>query len=562
MKTLSCIVVNQIIFLLRENRIEGDERVENQKQEIVAKSIKNGDAVIGIEMGSTRIKAILIGEDKNPLASGGFGWENSQLDGIWTYSLDQVWTGVQASYAALVDDVKEKYGVALTELKSFGFSGMMHGYLAFDKEGKQLVPFRTWRNNFTGQASKELTDLFQYPIPQRWSVAHLHQAILNGESHVKNIDFITTLAGYVHWKLTGRKTMGVGEASGMFPIDLESKDFNVIMCDKFDSFHQEKGFNWKMKNILPEVMVAGEHAGELTDEGAKLLDPSGTLKPGIPFCPPEGDAGTGMVATNSVAVRTGNVSAGTSVFAMLVLEKDLKEVHPEIDLVTTPDGHLVGMAHSNNCSSDYDAWMKLIGEAVKKLGFEVSTPKLYDTLLDQALKGDADCGGLLSYGYVSGEHMTGFSEGRPLFVRSPEGNFNLANFMRSHLFTSLCALRTGLNVLMVDEDVEVDEIRGHGGFFKAAEVGQKIMAAATGTPISVLETAGEGGAWGIALLASFMVRESKAQDFPSFLAEVFKDSMSEAVKPDSADVEGFNSFFKRYHKGLAIERSAIENLIV
>lgn len=534
--------------------------MKSNNREKVAESINNGEAVIGIEMGSTRIKAVLIGEDKNPLASGGFGWDNSQKDGIWTYSLDQVWEGVQSSYSELVKDVKEKWNVELTKVKAFGFSGMMHGYLAFDKDNNLLVPFRTWRNNFTSQASRELTDLFQYPIPQRWSIAHLHQAILNGESHTKDVAFITTLAGYVHWKLTGRKSMGVGEASGMFPIDLNLGDFNMSMCDKFDSIHKDKGYSWSLKNILPEVLLAGENAGKLTEEGAKLLDPKGVLKQGIPICPPEGDAGTGMVATNSVAVRTGNVSAGTSVFAMLVLEKDLKKVHSEIDLVTTPDGQLVGMAHSNNCSSDYDAWMRLMGEAVKAFGFEVSTAVLYDTLLAQALNGDADCGGLLSYGYVSGEHMTGFSEGRPLFVRPPEGNFNLANFMRSHLFTSLCALRTGLNVLIDEEDVVVDEIRGHGGFFKAAEVGQKIMGAATGTPISVLETAGEGGAWGIALLASFMVRENKEQELPAFLTKVFEGSMSEAVKPDPSDMEGFNKFFKRYHRGLAIERSAIEFL--
>ena len=526
----------------------------------IAEYISKGNAVVGIEMGSTRIKAVMIGEDKSPLASGGFGWENSQVDGIWTYPLDQVWEGVQASYADLVKNVKSEYGVSITNLKALGFSGMMHGYIVVDKDEKQLVPFRTWRNNFTSQASEELTELFQYPIPQRWSVAHLYQAILNKEDHVKDVNYLSTLAGYVHWKLTGRKVMGVGEASGMFPIDLESRDFNTKMCRKFDEHIKDKGFNWQLRNILPEVLVAGENAGELTEEGARLLDPRGTLKAGIPVCPPEGDAGTGMVATNSVAVRTGNVSAGTSVFAMLVLEKELSKVHPEIDLVTTPDGHLVGMAHSNNCSSDYDAWIGLLGEAAKALGAEVSTPVLYDTLLAEALKGDPDCGGLLGYGYVSGEHVTGFSEGRPLFVRSPESNFSLANFMRTHLFTALCAMRTGLNIMMVEEGVKVDEIRGHGGFFKAAEVGMKIMAAATNTAISTLETAGEGGAWGIALLASYMVQDKKDQSFPDFIKDVFKDSMGEAVNPDPADVEGFQKFFERYHKGLAIERAAVENL--
>ncbi len=531
----------------------------SQKEEI-AGMIRNGQAVVGIEMGSTRIKAVLIGPDNSPLASGGFGWENSQVDGIWTYPLEQVWEGVSGSFANLVKDVKEKYGVPLTELKALGFSGMMHGYIVTDKDDKQLVPFRTWRNNITGQASVELAELLQYPMPQRWSVCHLYQAILNGEEHVSEISYLSTLAGYVHWRLTGKKTMGVGEASGMFPIDLKTNDFNLDMCAKFDEKVKDKGFSWKLKDILPEVLVAGEEAGVLTEEGAKLLDPTGTLKAGVPVCPPEGDAGTGMVATNSVAVRTGNVSAGTSVFAMIVLEKELSRVYHELDLVTTPDGHLVAMAHSNNCSSDYDAWMELIGEAVAALGMDVSKPKLYDTLLEQALKADPDCGGLLSIGYVSGEHMTGFTEGRPLFVRSPESNFNLANFMRSHLFTALCAMRTGLNILFDKEGVVVDEIRGHGGFFKAAEVGQKIMAAATNSPISILETAGEGGAWGIALLASFMVRDDKKADFPAFIADVFANSMGEAVKPDPKDAAGFQTFFERYHQGLEIERAAIKNL--
>lgn len=527
----------------------------------IARMIEAGEAVVGIEMGSTRIKAVLIGQDNTPLASGGYGWENSQVDGIWTYPLEQVWEGLRSCYADLVEQVKHTYGVHLTRLKALGFSGMMHGYIVTDRDGKQLVPFRTWRNNITGEASQKLAELLQYPIPQRWSVAHLYQAILNGEEHVKDIDYLSTLAGYVHWQLTGNKSMGVGEASGMFPIDLETRDFNLEMCKAFDEQVKDKGYTWRLRDILPEVLVAGEVAGTLSEKGARLLDPSGVLQAGVPLCPPEGDAGTGMVATNSVAVRTGNVSAGTSVFAMIVLEKELSKVYHELDLVTTPDGHLVAMAHSNNCSSDYDAWMHLFGEAVQALGLEVSKPKLYDTLLEQALKADPDCGGLLSIGYVSGEHMTGFTEGRPLFVRSPESRFTLANFMRSHLFTALCAMRTGLNILFEKEGVEVDEIRGHGGFFKAAEVGQKIMAAATNTPISILETAGEGGAWGIALLSAFMVREDESLEFPAFLEKVFAGSMNDAVNPEPADVEGFEAFFKRYHQGLEIERCAIENLI-
>ncbi|QEN08374.1 ATPase [Oceanispirochaeta crateris] len=523
------------------------------------KQIESGQAVLGIELGSTRIKAVLIDANRKPIASGGYDWENSLIDGVWTYDLEEVWTGVQGSYAKLKQDVMAKYGVTLKTVKGLGFSGMMHGYIVFDKEDKQLTPFRTWRNNFTSEASAALTGRFNYNIPQRWSIAHLYQAILNNESHVSEIAYMTTLAGYIHWKLTGEKVMGVGEASGMFPIDLKSKEFDADLINSFDTLIEEKGFKWKLKEILPQVLVAGEKAGTLTKEGALLLDSSGELTPGIPLCPPEGDAGTGMVATNSVAVRTGNVSAGTSVFAMLVLEKALSKVHPEIDLVTTPDGNLVGMAHSNNCTSDYDAWISLFGEAAKALGAEVSVPVLYDTLLGLSLKADPDCGGLLAYGYISGEHMTGFSEGRPLFARSNDSNFTLPNFIRTHLFTSLCALKTGLNILIDEEKVVVDEIRGHGGFFKTAEVGQKIMAAATNTPVSILETAGEGGAWGIALLASYMAQEEE-QTLPEFLNDVFKESMGVAVKPDPADVKGFNSFFDRYHKGLPLERAAVENL--
>ncbi len=522
--------------------------------------IESGNTVLGIELGSTRIKSVLIGEGHSPLASGGFEWENSLTSGIWTYPLEQIWEGLQACYADLARDVRGRYGVTLSSIKAMGFSAMMHGYMVFDSKGNQLTPFRTWRNNITGPASEELTGLFNYPIPQRWSIAHLYQAVLNKEDHVKDIAFMTTLAGFIHWKLTGQKVIGIGDASGMFPIDLKTKDFNMDMCTMFDKHIKEKNFRWKLKEILPEVLCAGEEGGVLTDEGALLLDPSGTLNAGVPVCPPEGDAGTGMAATNSVAVRTGNVSAGTSVFAMIVLEKELKKVHHEVDLVTTPDGNLVGMAHSNNCSTDYDAWINLFGEALEALGKEVSKPVLYDTLLHQALKGDPDSGGLLSYGYVSGEHITGFTEGRPLFVRSSEGRFNLANFMRAHLFTSLCALRTGLNVLFNEEGVKVDEIKGHGGFFKSPEVGQKIMAAATGTPVSTLKTAGEGGAWGMALLAAFMIRKDKTVTLPDFLSPVFEESMQEAVKPDPADVKSFENFFERYHKGLAIEKAAVRHM--
>ncbi len=524
----------------------------------IAQMIQAGRAVLGIEMGSTRIKAVLIDPENAPIASGGYGWENTLLDGVWTYPLDEVWTGLQASFADLQNHVEAQYGVRLTRVRALGISGMMHGYLVFDAAGNQLVPFRTWRNNMTGPASEELTELFNYPIPQRWSIAHLYQSILNKEEHTGRIAHMTTLAGYVHWKLTGQQVMGIGEASGMFPIELKTQDYNTRLADKFDVHIHDQEFSWNLKDLLPRVLSAGEPAGELTAEGARLLDPSGRLEAGIPLCPPEGDAGTGMVATNSVAVRTGNVSAGTSVFAMLVLEKELSRAHHEIDLVTTPDGKLVGMAHSNNCTSDYDAWIGLFGQAAAALGMKVPTADLYDKLLGLALEGDPDCGGLLSYGYISGEHMTGFSEGRPLFARSSDSRFTLANFIRSHLFTALCALRTGLNILLDEEGVEVDEIRGHGGFFKTPAVGQRIMAAAVNAPVSVLETAGEGGAWGIALLASYMVNGDGP--LPEFLKTVFAGSMGAALQPDPQDAEGFNRFFERYHKGLAIERAAVESL--
>jgi len=526
----------------------------------IAQVIRSGQAVIGIEMGSTRIKAVLIDTDNNPVASGGFRWENSLKDGVWTYPLEEVWAGIQNSFADLQKNVQERYGVQIKKVKALGFSGMMHGYLVFDTQGNQLVPFRTWRNNITGQASEELTKLFDYPIPQRWSIAHLYQSILNGEAHAGRIAHMTTLAGYVHWKLTGKQVMGIGEASGMFPIDVRTQDFNLTLAGRFDAHIADKKFSWKLKEILPQVLRAGEPAGVLTAEGARLLDPAGNLEAGIPFCPPEGDAGTGMVATNSVEVRTGNVSAGTSVFAMLVLEKELSKAHHEIDLVTTPDGKLVGMAHSNNCSSDLNAWIALFGQAAEALGAAFSRDELFDKLLTLALDGDPDCGGLLSYGYISGEHMTGFSEGRPLFVRSTDSRFTMANFMRAHLFSALCALRTGLNILTQEEGVAVDEIRGHGGFFTTPAVGQRIMAAATGVPVSVLKTAGEGGAWGIALLAAYRVNKKHGETLPEFLNPIFAGSMGTAVNPDPEDAEGFNRFFERYHKGLAIERAAVESM--
>lgn len=529
--------------------------------EEIKSQIENGKTVLGIEFGSTRIKAVLTAEDNMPIASGAHDWENRLENGIWTYSLDDIWGGLQDCYQDLVQDVKTQYGAALTTIGAIGFSAMMHGYMAFDESGKLLVPFRTWRNTITGPASEKLTELFSYHIPQRWSIAHLYQAILNGEEHVPEIKHFTTLAGYVHWKLTGEKILGVGEASGLFPIDLATGDFNEKMIAQFDELIADKGYPWKLRDIMPGVVTAGMPAGKLTEEGAKLLDTSGTLKAGIPFCPPEGDAGTGMVATNSVAQRTGNVSAGTSVFAMIVLEKELEKVYDAIDIVTTPDGSLVAMVHCNNCTSDLNAWVGLFKEFAEEMGLEVDMGELFGKLYRKALEGDNDCGGLLAYNYFSGEHITGFEEGRPLFVRTPSDKFTLANFMRVHLFTALGALKTGLDILLKEEGVQVDEMFGHGGLFKTKEVGQRIMAAAIDAPVTVMETAGEGGAWGIALLASYMLHKGENESLSEFLeSQVFAGQEGSKVEPHKEDVEGFDQFMKRYTGGLAIERAAVENL--
>lgn len=527
----------------------------------VKDAISQGRTVLGIEFGSTRIKAVLIGENNIPIAQGAYDWENRYEDGIWTYHLEDIWTGLQDCYQQLVEEVKNQYHIELTKVGAIGFSAMMHGYMAFDQKGELLVPFRTWRNTITEQASKELTELFQYPVPQRWSIAHLYQAILNQEEHIGRIAFLSTLAGYIHWKLTGEKVLGVGEASGMFPIDSQTKNYNKRMIKQFEERIAKEQFEWKLEKILPKVLVAGESAGVLTEEGARLLDVSGKLQAGIPLCPPEGDAGTGMAATNSVAKRTGNVSAGTSVFAMIVLEKELQKVHKEIDLVTTPDGNLVAMVHCNNCTSDLNNWVEIFEEFAVCFGVQVDRNQLFATLYQKALEGDADCGGLLAYNYLSGEHITNMEEGRPLFVRTPESKFNLANFMRVHLFTALGALKTGLDILFQEEGIQVDQIFGHGGFFKTKGVGQKILAAAIDTPVSVLETAGEGGAWGIALLASYMLHKKEKETLDCFLKEqVFHGEIGSQIQPDAADVAGFEVFIKRYHAGLAVERAAVDNL--
>lgn len=519
--------------------------------------IESGKAVLGLEFGSTRIKAVLIDEDHNPIASGDHEWENRLDNGIWTYTLDDIWTGLRDSYRKMTEDVDAKYGVKLTKIGAIGFSAMMHGYMAFDKEGNLLVPFRTWRNNTTGPAAEALTELLQYNIPERWSIAHLYQAILNGEEHVKDIDYITTLAGYIHWQLTGEKVLGVGDASGMFPIDMETGNYDAAMVQKFDELIADKKFPWTLTEILPIVKTAGEEAGTLTAEGAKLLDESGALEAGVPLCPPEGDAGTGMAATNSVARRTGNVSAGTSIFAMIVLEHALQKVHKEIDMVTTPDGSLVGMVHANNCTSDLNAWVGIFREFAESFGIDVDMNKLFGTLYNKALEGDVDCGGLLSYGYLSGENITGVEEGRPMFVRTPKSNFNLANFMRANLSTALGALKVGMDILLKEENVAIDTIMGHGGLFKTKGVGQKLLAAAIDTPVSVMKTAGEGGPWGMALLASYMLHKEEGESLGDFLGNrVFHGDTGESMSPDAEDVKGFETFIERYKAGIEIEKAA------
>lgn len=527
----------------------------------VKNTIANGKAVLGIEFGSTRIKAVLVDENNMPIASGDHDWENRLENGVWTYTLEDIWTGLQDCYQKMTEDVKEKYGVAVEKLAAIGFSAMMHGYLAFDKEGNLLVPFRTWRNTITQEASEALTKVFNFHVPQRWSIAHLYQAILNGEEHVPQVDFFTTLDGYIHWQLTGKKVLGVGSASGMFPIDSTIKDYDKAMIQKFDELVAPKGFPWKLEHLLPKVLLAGDKAGVLTEEGAKKLDPTGTLQAGCPLCPPEGDAGTGMVATNSVKQRTGNVSAGTSVFAMIVLEKALKRVHEEIDMVTTPSGDAVAMVHCNNCTSDLNAWVNIFKEFAESFGIDVDMNKLFGTLYNKALEGDKDCGGLLAYNYFSGEHITGFEEGRPMFVRTPDSKFSLANFMRANLYTSLGALKVGLDILLKEEEVAIDRITGHGGLFKTKGVGQKILAAAMDATVSVMKTAGEGGAWGIALLASYMVNKDAGEALEDYLQnKVFGGDEGEKMDPDPEDVKGFDEFIKRYRAGFPIERAAVDAL--
>lgn len=523
-------------------------------------AILSNKTALGIEFGSTRIKAVLVDGSNAPIASGGHEWENRYENGVWTYSLEDIWGGIQDCYQDLAKDVKAKYDVELESVGAIGISAMMHGYMPFNKEGELLVPFRTWRNNITGEASEKLMDLFDYNIPQRWTIAHLYQAILNKEEHVKDIDYVTTLEAYVHWKLTGERVEGIGDAAGMFPIDAATKDYNETMVQKFDELVAPYNFPWKLREILPKVLVAGQDAGRLSEEGAKLLDVSGKLKAGIPMCPPEGDAGTGMAATNSVGKRTGNVSAGTSVFATIVLEKELSKAYKEIDMVATPAGDPAAMAHSNNCTTDLNAWVNIFKEFSEAMGIEVDMNKLFGTLYNKAMEGDEDCGGLLSYCYFSGEHMTGFEEGRPLFVRSPESKFNLANFMRTNLYTCLGAMRVGMDILLEKENVKIDKLLGHGGLFKTKGVGQQILADAVNAPVSVMSTAGEGGAWGIALLASYMINKEEGEALDEFLNnKVFDKNEASTLNPDPKGVEGFNVFMERYLKGIPIERAAVDS---
>ena len=520
--------------------------------------IQEGKAVLGIEFGSTRIKAVLIDQDNNPIAQGSHTWENQLVDGLWTYSIEAIWFGLQDCYADLRKNVLEQYDTEIETLAAIGISAMMHGYMAFNQKQEILVPFRTWRNTNTGKAAAELSELFNYNIPLRWSISHLYQCILDNEEHVKDIDFLTTLAGYIHWQITGQKVLGVGDASGMIPVDPKTKTYDATMVARFDKLIEPKGYTWKLLDILPKSLVAGENAGFLTPAGAQKLDISGHLKPGIPVCPPEGDAGTGMVATNAVKQRTGNVSAGTSSFSMIVLEKELSKPYEMIDMVTTPDGSLVAMVHCNNCTSDINAWVKIFKEYAELLGVEQDTNTLYTRLFNIALKGDPDCGGLISYNYISGEPVTGLADGRPLVVRSANDKFNLANFMRAHLYGAIGVLKLGNDILLKEEHVKVDRITGHGGYFTTKGVGQRMLAAALNSPISVMETAGEGGAWGIALLASYVVNNPDHLNLADYLDKVvFAGNAGVEVSPTPEDVEGFNRYLENYKADLAIEQAAV-----
>ena len=528
---------------------------KNMRQEII-----KGETYLGIEFGSTRIKATFININFETISTSYYVWENKLMDGYWTYNLDETILGLQKVYGDIKQYVEDTYDLTLNKIGAIGCSAMMQGYIALDNSGELLIPFRTWRNTTTAKASSILTEHFNYKIPQRWSISHLYQAILNDEEHIADIDYITTLSGYIHWQLTGEKILGIGDASGMFPID--ENQFNETMLTQFSALISDKEYTWNIKDILPKVLSAGKQAGALTKHGALLIDPTGDLQTGIPCCPPEGDAGTGMVATNSVKKNTGNISVGTSIFGMIVLEKDLFKVYPQIDIVTTPDGSPVAMVLANNCSSDLNAWINLFGEFYEAMGQKPDRNELFNILFNKVLEADSDGGGLLSYGYYSGENITGFEEGRPIFIRSPKSTFNLANFMRTHLFTAFAALRIGFDILTKKELVQINSIMAHGGLFKTPLVGQKICAAALNIPVSVMSTASEGGSWGIAILASYMLNKKPNESLPDYLSDkVFSNSKGQKVYPDSEDVNGFNIFLERYKNGLTIEQAAIDCLI-
>ena len=524
----------------------------------IAEKIRAGKTSLGIEFGSTRIKAVLIDDTYRTIASGDYNWASHLENGLWSYTVEEIWKGLQSAYAKMAGDVEAAYGEKLTHIGHIGFSAMMHGYLAFDEAGELLVPFRTWQNTNTHEAHEKLSELFQYNIPERWSIAHLYQCVLDNEEHVSKVAFFTTLAGYVHWKLTGRKVLGVGDASGMFPIDPTTHTWETEFIRQFNELPEVAAQPWKLEDLLPEPLVAGTPAGELTEEGAKLLDPTGTLQPGITLAPPEGDAGTGMMATNSVRKRTGNVSAGTSIFATVVLEGKLKALHPEVDLVTTPAGDLAGMSHANNFTSDLNAWVGLFGQFAEALGHPVDAGTLYGTLFRAAIADDVDanCGGLLNYPFRSGEFLAGLPEGRPLFARKPEARMSLGNFMRAQLFGAFSPVKIGMDVMTKDEHVQVDSLVGHGGIFTTPKVAQKILAAAFDTPIKVMATAAEGGAWGMAVLGDYLWHAD--EDLADYLDNrVFADAESVTETPDEKDVEGFEDFFARFRAGLPIEHAAI-----
>lgn len=528
---------------------------------LTAEKIRTGKTSLGIEFGSTRIKAVLIDDTYRTIATGDYGWASHLEDGLWSYTREEIWHGLRSAYSSMAQNVEAAYGEKLIRVGHIGFSAMMHGYLAFDRGGELLVPFRTWQNTNTSEAHEKLSELFQYNIPERWSIAHLYQAVLNKEEHIGKVDYVTTLAGYVHWKLTGKKVLGVGDASGMFPIDPTTHTYETEFIEKFNAIPEVAAQPWKLADLLPEPLVAGTPAGTLTEEGAKLLDPTGTLQPGITFAPPEGDAGTGMVATNSVRVRTGNVSAGTSIFAMVVLEHKLERLHPEVDLVTTPAGDLAGMSHANNFTSDLNAWVGLFGQFAAVIGTPVDAGTLYGTLFRAAIADDVDsnCGGLINYPFRSGEFLAGLPEGRPLFARGPEARMSLGNFMRAQLFSAFSPVKIGMDVMTKDESVAVDSLVGHGGIFTTPKVAQKILSAAFDTPIKVMSTAAEGGAWGMAVLADYLWYADQPLD--EFLdVRVFADAASTMENPDEGDVAGFEEFFDRFRKGLPIEHTAIQTI--